>query len=98
MNQVLKGGPHVPNNQLYQTLGVPVAIWGRGGPKPVWVGTWPAGRRGAASTGLAVPVEYVFRSGKKTRRRVGYPPNLIKLLGRPHPTSMGGETEQSGAV
>ena len=51
MNQVLKGGPHVPNNQLYQTLGVPVAIWGRGGPKPVWVGTWPAGRRGAASTG-----------------------------------------------
>ena len=36
------------------------------------------------------PVEYVFRSGKKTRRRVGYPPNLIKLLGRPHPTSVGG--------
>ncbi len=40
------------------------------------------------------PVEYVFRSGKKTRRRVGYPPNLIKLLGRPHPTSVGEETEQ----
>ena len=39
-----------------------------------------------------------LRSGKKTRRRVGYPPNLIKPLGRPHPTSMGGETEQSGAV
>ena len=37
-----------------------------------------------------------FRSGKKTRRWVGYPPNLIKPLGRPHPTSMGGETEQSG--
>ena len=71
-----------------------MAIWGRGGPKPVWVGTWPAGRRGAASTGLAVPVEYVFRSGKKTRRRVGYPPNLIKPLGRPHPTSVGEETEQ----
>ena len=71
-----------------------MAIWGRGGPNPVRVGTWPAGRRGAASTGRAVPVEYVFRSGKKTRRRVGYPPNLIKLLGRPHPTSMGGETEQ----
>ena len=35
---------------------------------------------------------------KNTRRWVGYPPNLIKLLGRPHPTSMGGETEQSGAV
>ena len=56
MNQVLKSGPHVPNNQLYQTLGVPVAIWGRGGPKPVRVGTWPAGRRGAAE--LASPWEF----------------------------------------
>ena len=53
MNQVLKGGPHVPSNQLYQPLGVPVAVWGQGGPKPVWAGTWPAGRRGAASTGRA---------------------------------------------
>ena len=94
MNQVLKGGPYVPNNQLYQTLGVPVAIWGRGGPKPVWVGTWPAGRRGAASTGARRPVPGRLRSGKKTRRWVGYPPNLIKPLGRPHPTSMRGETEQ----
>ena len=98
MNQVLKSGPHVPNNQLYQTLGVPVAIWGRGGPKPVWVGTWPAGRRGAASTGRTGARGLPSRSGKKTRRWVGYPPNLIKPLGRPHPTSMGGETEQSGAV
>ena len=98
MNQVLKSGPHVPNNQLYQTLGVPVAIWGRGGPKPVRVGTWPAGRRGAASTGARRPVCERDCSGKKTRRWVGYPPNLIKLLGRPHPSGVGGETEQSGAV
>ena len=40
----------------------------------------------------------LIRSGKKTRRWVGYPPNLIKLLGRPHPSGVGGETEQSGAV
>ena len=39
-----------------------------------------------------------LRSGKKTRRWVGYPPNLIKLLGRLHPSGVGGETEQSGAV
>ena len=38
--------PTVPN-----TGGARGHIWGRGGPKPVWVGTWPAGRRGAASTG-----------------------------------------------
>ena len=37
-------------------------------------------------------------SGKKTRRWVGYPPNLIKLLGRPHPRAGGGGAEQSGAV
>ena len=49
MNQVLKSGPHVPNNQLYQTLGVPVAIWGRGGQKPVRVGTWPRGRSRSAA-------------------------------------------------
>ena len=54
-------------------------------------------RRPAWRSG-AVPVKRRLRSGKKTRRRVGYPPNLIKPLGRPHPTSLGGETEQSGAV
>ena len=48
--------------------------------------------------GTRRPVPGPCRCGKKTRRWVGYPPNLIKLLGRPHPSGVGGETEQSGAV
>jgi hypothetical protein len=44
------------------------------------------------------PCHAGLRSGKKTRRWVGYPPNLIKLLGRPHPWAGGGGAEQSGAV
>ena len=38
------------------------------------------------------------RSGKKTRRWVGYPPNLIKLLGRPHPSPGGGDGAVGGGL
>ena len=75
--------------------------WGCPWPFGVMAGQNPYGSAPGPQAGVARRRRAVcgwFRSGKKTRRWVGYPPNLIKLLGRPHPTSMGGETEQSGAV